>query len=174
MDARAKKAKTQLGRAAKLVADPKKQAGIIRTKIHAGAFHGIETADYTDRQIAEMSSATVDASKKRNNRHDADWFYTLCSAGKDLDPAVQIPVRRVVGLRRARAKRPQQQKKMHKILNLYARRAGQSRWLYQQGEGPDDFHEPVPHPSRGSSKQWRSVVVQEGPIGLLIQSVYSI
>lgn len=74
LDARGDKAKVQLGRTAKLKAEADKQASIIRTEIHAGAFYSIETADYTDRQLADMTIATIDVFKKRNNRHDVDWF----------------------------------------------------------------------------------------------------
>ena len=54
-DARVDKARVQLGRIAKLKAEADKQASIIRTKIHTGAFYGIEAADYTDRQLADMT-----------------------------------------------------------------------------------------------------------------------
>ena len=63
LDARASKAKLQLGRTAKLKAESEKQASIIRTKIHDGAFYDVETSDYTDRQVAELSSATIDVFK---------------------------------------------------------------------------------------------------------------
>lgn len=83
-------------------------------------------------------------------------------------------MRRVVGLRRARAKRPHQQRKQTKILKLYAKKANCSRWLHVGTSDDNIYPEPASHPTRGSAKPWKSVVQVEGPVGLLIQSVYSI
>ena len=57
----------------------------------------LEGSDMTDKQVASLSVAATDAFKKRNNRHDVDWFYTTCSQGRDIDPQIQIVLRRVVG-----------------------------------------------------------------------------
>ena len=35
--------------------------------------------------------------------------------------------------------------------------------------GPNNYIEPAPHPSQGGTGEWRKVIAQKGPIGLMIQ-----
>lgn len=172
LDSRAERACAQLVRAARAAAAPKSKANNIRVKIQAGALYGIEGTDYTDKQIARLSAKTIDVFKKRNNRYDLDWWYATCSHGPDLDMALQIFVRRVIGFRRAYAKQPYQQTKLRNIIRLYARDGRSTKWLHNEDDVPG--HEPAPHPSSGSTKVWRAAIAPMGPIGLMIQSRYMI
>ena len=74
LDARAENGIAQLNRIGKLYARPEDRAKTIRVKTHAGTFYGIEGSDFTDRQIAELPSATINVFKHRSNRYDVDWF----------------------------------------------------------------------------------------------------
>lgn len=118
-----------------------------------------------------MFAATIVVFKKRNDRHDTDWFYTTCFTGKDIGSCLQVVVRRVLGVRRARATRPHQHATTTKIVRLYAEQAGSQKWLHKQGDG--NFPEPAPHPTRGSTKEWKQVVRVAGTAGLMIQSLWN-
>ena len=82
-------------------------------------------------------------------------------------------MRRVVGTRRAHAKRPHHQYKINQILSLYANdETGERKWPQQ--EGNDSFHDPAPHPTRGTTTPWKTVIEAAGPIGLMIQAIYGL
>ena len=51
---------------------------------------------------AKISAAVIDVFRNRNDIHDADWFFTAISNGtsRELDPTVQILVRRCLEFRR--------------------------------------------------------------------------
>lgn len=170
LHARAGRGIAQLRRTARLRARPEEKAKTIRAKVHAGTFYGIEGSDLTDTQVASLSAATIQVFKQTNSRYDVDWHYATCSHGKDLDPNVQVVLRRIVGLRRAHCKGPHMQHKLRSIMNLYAQREGFTKWLHT---GPDaTYHDPAPHPSRASTAAWKHTIETKGPVGFLIQVVY--
>jgi hypothetical protein len=54
-----------LQRAAFLKASPHSRAKIVRVKVYPGVFYGIEASDCTDKQMATLSSAVIDFSRRK-------------------------------------------------------------------------------------------------------------
>ena len=76
-----------------------------------GTFYGREGADPKDSQVEAMTAAVIDVQHQRNDNRDRDCWFTVCSEGRDLDPHVQLFVRRALAVRRGIAKRPQLSRK---------------------------------------------------------------
>ena len=161
--ARAQKALSQLHRLKYVAASPQSKAKAIRTKIYPGLFYGIEVNDLSERQLASISAAVIDVFAGRNDNHDADWFYATQSIGGDLDPTVQVLLRRALELRRCVCKRPQDEHMLKHIVQLYVEEAKRKHtpqeWYCGRAERSDevhnDFPEPAPHPSKGQVATWK-------------------
>ncbi len=124
--------------------------------------------------MAGLSSAVINVFKRKNNHYGVDWFYTTCSAGKDLDPNIQVGLRRCIGLRRAMCKRPHMAWKIHRIPDLYDEQDPGNKWLHNGCADPGNvFPDYAPHPSKSSTAEWGKVIRAKGPVGLLIQSIYA-
>ena len=103
----------QLTKLRYVAAEDGDKAKAILNKVYAGMMYGIEGSDITEAMTAKISAAVIDVFRNRNDIHDADWFFTAISNGtsRELDPTVQILVRRCLELRRAICKRPKTEAK---------------------------------------------------------------
>ena len=102
-------------------ADSEDKVKAILTKVYAGIWYGIEGSDITETMMARISAAVIDVFRSKNDMHDADWFYTMTSNGtiSELDPPIQVLVRRCLELRRAVCKRPKTKAKAQLIFDKY-------------------------------------------------------
>ena len=117
-----------------------------------------------------------DAIYSKNDRHDTDWVFTNGVQGRDVDPEVQILVRRCTMLRRAAVKQPGIRDKLKRIYSAYceeAKRDERAKWYKQAIDGEDPWE-----PWRHSCSAQRIPVVgathPRGPIGLLIEEMVRI
>ena len=108
IEARCEAGLLQLTRLRYAAVENKDKIKAVLTKVYAGLLYGIEGSDITEVMTARISAAVIDVFRSRNDIHDADWFYTTFSndASSELDPTVQILMRRTLELRRALCKRP--------------------------------------------------------------------
>ena len=95
----------------------------ILAKVFAGILCGIEGSDITEVMTARISAAAIDVFRCKNDIHAAEWFYTMISNGtiSELDPSIQILVRRCLEFRRAICKRPKTKVKAQLILEKYTK-----------------------------------------------------
>ena len=185
------KALDQLKRLRYLPASHADKVKIILAKVFPGCLYGIEGGDLSDKQLATLAAAVVDAFHSNNNYHDTELtIQTLTNfGGKDLDPVSQILKRRVLELRRAIAKDPEKEKVARDIVALYATTTAKATML--RGIGPfgasptkwyqpheedrayeqADYPIPAGHPSSSHSITFRSNINAKGPVGLLLQSI---
>ena len=150
----------------------------ILNKVYAGMMYGIEGSDITEAMTAKIAAAVIDVFRSRNDVHDADWFFTAISNGtsRELDPTVQILVRRCLELRRAICKRPKTLAKAQSIFASYVKNNPDAgKWCEDTPSSRrGDVHKyphPIQHPTRGTNDTWKKQVGATGPIGLIIQSV---
>ena len=151
----------------------------ILTKVYAGIMYGIEGSDITEVMTARISAAVIDVFRHKNDIHDADWFYTMISNGaiNELDPSIQIMIRRCLELRRAICKRPKTKAKAQLIVDKYIQgSAAATRWYEDEpsrvSEKEKEYEVPMQHPSSGTNDSWKKQIKAKGPIGLLIQSIF--
>ena len=95
---------------------------------------------------------------------------------RDLDPTIQILLRRCLEFRRAICKRPKTSAKASLIMEKYIRNTTNTARWFEDEPGDVDAKEKeyvgaLQHPSSGLNDSWKKQVKAKGPIGLLIQSV---
>ena len=118
IEARCEAGLLQLTKLKHVNADSSDKIKAITTKVYAGIMYGIEGADITEVMTARISAAVIDVFRCKNDFHDADWFYTMLSNGasRDLDPTIQILLRRCLEFRRAICKKPKTSAKASLIM----------------------------------------------------------
>ena len=121
IEARCEVGLNQLAKLRYTAAETEDKVKAISNKVYAGMLYGIEGSDITEAMTAKISAAVIDVFRNRNDIHDADWFFTAISNGssKELDPTVQILVRRCLEFRRAICKRPKTLAKAQTIFASY-------------------------------------------------------
>ena len=88
-------------------------------------------------------------------------------ASRDLDPTVQILLRRCLELRRAICKRPKTIAKANLILEKYAQNTTDAaRWYEDEPSGVDakekEYGGALQHPSSGLNDSWKKQVKAKG------------
>ena len=116
----------QLRRLRFIAAETKDKAYAILAKIYPGGLYGVEANDVSEHLIAKLFAAVLDVFRCQSDIHDADFMYTALSNGthKELDPTVQILIRRSLEMRRAICKRPGSLIKIQIIFKLYEENMG--------------------------------------------------
>ena len=179
IDARCEAGMRQLTKLTYVPAASGDKAKAIITKVFAGILYGIEGSDITEAMTAKISAAVIDVFRSKNDNHDADWFYMMVSNGtsSELDPSIQILLRRCLEFRRALCKRPKTRAKAQLILEKYIQgSADAAKWFEEDPSRVDDkekeYKGPLQHPSSGTNDTWKKPVGAKGPVGLLIRSVF--
>ena len=158
IEARCEAGLLQLTRLRYAAAENKDKIKAILTKVYAGILYGVEGSDITEVMTARISAAVIDVFRRKNDNHDADWFYTTFSdaSSSELDPTVQILTRRCLELRRAICKRPKTAAKAKHIFEKYAMiRKDAPKWVEDEPLRAADrihgYNGPMQHPASGTN-----------------------
>ena len=141
----------------------------VLTKILPHALYGVEHSNPPEGLLKKLATAIMRPIGTVNGRKDIDLiFHASQLAGKDLDPTIQIADQRVMGLRRATARRQDIQEAVGEIIEQYAKIGAAGANRESQGEDAD----PAPHPNQASRTSWMNAITPKGPIGFLLQSLH--
>ena len=114
--------------AKKLARLPISTAAKIKTiiaKIMPVAMYGVEAANPSDKAIARLTAALLDCLVGTAKPRDMDAILSRYAVrGVDLDPVVQILVRRTMALRRCLATRPANKALVQRMVSQYRQEAG--------------------------------------------------
>ena len=77
-----------------------KKAAVIKGKLNPAALYGCDTTPANEAALRSYRAAVVDTVAYTTRRRAADLVFAFCSRGEDIDPDVEITVRRVLALRR--------------------------------------------------------------------------
>ena len=113
----------------------------VRSNINPAALYGVEATRVSNTSLQSLRSAIARAIGPRSSRRSLGMTFSCTSCANDLDPAVQILVRRVLTVRRIMSKHNGQHGLVRLIIRHY-QKPGQS-----------------------------SPIVPQGPIGLLVQEL---
>lgn len=80
-----------------------RNAAVIRTKMQPKGFYGCETAPVNESAMRTFRVEVVNAVTYTTRRRSTDINFAVASNGSDIDPGVEVYVRRVNGFRRALA-----------------------------------------------------------------------
>ena len=134
-------------------------------KVFVGTMYGIEGTDISDSMVGKIAAVVLDAFRSKHDIRDADWMFTSISNGsnKEVEPQVQILVRRCLELRGAICKRPKTMAKAKTILQKSVENSpGSSKWYIadanQRSQDPNDYPCPRMHVTRDGSNEWKRII----------------
>ena len=88
-------------RLGKMKAPYPRKTAVVRTKMLPKGFYGCETAPINESAMRTFRSEVVNAATYTTKRRSTDLTFAVASNGNDIDPEVEVYVRRIIGLRRA-------------------------------------------------------------------------
>ena len=173
LDARFHKGVGMLRRLKNLHIDIADKAKAIRTVVYPATLYGIEAARTTRTKVGILAAAVKDVLYSKNDRHDTDWLFANGVNGKDLDPEVQIFIKRMTMLRRAVEKKPSLKAKVQSIYRAYKKEAEEDTSAHWQKDGCDSEEEwcPWPHACSPCKPPASATVHPRGPVGLIIEEM---
>ena len=116
-----------------------------------------------------MQAAIVDAIAPSCTLRSNALVFWMCSRGSDLDPVVEILVRRVILIRRMKCKWPRVEQSIQRIHVAYAKIGLQGTDATIQGIS---LLLPSPPPADDNGTSWKPAVPPRGPIGHLINCIF--
>ena len=136
-----------------------KKAHICRSLVLPKSLYGVEACDLPVCLLDKLRASLARATNRGSVFQCNAILFEVASYGRDLDPYVQIVVRRVTALRRHIAKFPDTRRMFEGILSTY-------REMNFVGTDAEKFD------SSSNVEAWR--LPARGPVGLLLQSLASI
>ena len=88
-------------RIGKMKAPYSRKTAVIRTKMLPKALYGCETAPINEAAMRTFRSEVADAAAYTTKRRSLDLTFTTSSHGTDIDPEIEVYVRRVTSFKRA-------------------------------------------------------------------------
>ena len=137
---------------------------LIRGKILPMALYGIENAHPTEAKLHALQSAIVDVIGTNAARRCNTMIFQLATGGEDLDPYIQVTVRRFDTFRRMWHKHPAYQVMCRGILNFYSQNATPGVFNGEEELGKLGENYSACQPRIGTN----------GPIGYLLQAAHQI
>ena len=96
----------------------------IRVFAHPFSLYGAEVAEPAQELLGKYQTAVANTVGKQKGHRSVDPIFGIYSAGRDLDPCVQIFVMRAVMMRRFIDQHPDNLQLVQNILRNYAARTG--------------------------------------------------
>lgn len=145
------------------------QTSLIRPNVLTAALFGCESAPFDDAPLIALRAAIVRVIGPSKTCTSNDLAFSPSSYRIDIDPLVQILVRKVVLMRRVLAKRPQLLDMISQSLAMYRKCAYVGIWY--SGMAMEEVH-PAPSPGYDEWKAWKAKTNAWGPMGLLCDGLW--
>jgi hypothetical protein len=142
---------------------------MIRVKILAAALYGVASSHCPDAAVNGLRSAIVDTIVPKSTLRSPCLAFEVGSCGEDLDPSIQIFVRRGVEFRRCVGKYPDVLAKVNTIHQFYT-----DRGYTGTPQASTDLRslEPAPPHAHAGRTKWRTPFTAMGPIGFLLHDIH--
>ena len=133
------------------------------------AMYGCEVSPVNEIALRTLRSSFADVLTYTTARRSADFTFSVVSGKTDLDPDVEIFVRRVTAMRRYITKSPANKEKMLRIYELYRGRGEPG--IYQDSDQLS-MKEVGGDPATKERSLVRNMCDQKGPCGLLLETIH--
>ena len=147
------------------------KAHLIRMAGLAKGLYGIESSQCCETDMQILRGAIANAIGPKSRARSIDLTFATANLGKDLDPMVEMVIRRGKMLRRMAIKHPEVQCLLAEIWH----------WYQQDGHpgtlvGTADLAAKTPIPIFGKSgrAKWKPKSLPRGPVGLLLVSLHQV
>ena len=156
----------------KMKAPYEKKAAVIRTKLLPKGLYGCETAPVNESAMRTFRSEVANAVTYVTKRRSLDLTYVVASHGTDMDPEVEIYVRRVNSFKRAMVTSKADRQLIETILEIY--RAKDEPGISKAKVSNEDLAHKEIAEDPGSSQRgkMRKQCDPKGPVGFLLETLY--
>ena len=156
-------------RLAKVRAPYLKKAEIVKAKKMPKAMYGCEVSPVNETALRTLRSSFADVLTYTTVRRSTEFTFSSVSGNTDLDPDVEIYVRRMTAMRRYVTKQPANRDKMQRIYELYRDKGEPGNFkdqeqLKMKKVGGD--------PATKARSEVRNMCNQKGPCGLLLETIH--
>ena len=141
---------------------------IVRIKANPAALYGSEACPANRNALGGYRAAVTTVLAGTDTNRSADLVFSMAQKGKDVDPEIDILLRRISAVRRFATRSSRNRKIVDELLDIYHKAGFMGTY---QGEDHLRGLKPAPHPKHPDRRRWDPEVPPKGPIALLLHSI---